>query len=401
MQITKSQARRFLLAYQGLWPPCSLDGKTGIMAYMQRTRCIQYDPLDIVGTNPDLVLQARVAGYRPEMLRELLYQERRLLDGWDKNVSIYPVEDWPFFRRVRAADRRRLEELPEPVQAILPQVRTAIRQHGPLSALELKELGRPLTWDWGWSVSLGKAALESLYFAGELAIHHRVHTRKYYDLVERCLSEDLLRAAEPNPSEEEFQDWYVQRRIGSVGLLWNRAGDGWLGMRPIKSLQRKAALERLVGQGAMQIVQVEGLSEPFYYRSQDQEFLEQALQTSGAEPQAAALAPLDNLLWDRRLLRELFDFDYTWEVYVPADKRRYGYYVLPMLYGERFIARFEPGRVGKRGPLTIENWWWEAGVNPSEKMKTALVAWMGNFLSYRGDRGLALSEQAVEQAGFL
>ena len=399
MQISKSQARRFLLAYQGLWPPCSLEGKAGIMAYMQRTRCIQYDPLDIVGTNPDLVLQARVAGYRPEMLRELLYQERRLLDGWDKNVSIYPVEDWPFFRRVRGADQRRLEELPEPVQAILPQVRTAIRQHGPLSALELKKLGQPLTWDWGWSVSLGKAALESLYFAGELAIHHRVHTRRYYDLVERCLPGELLRAGEPNPSEEAYHDWYVERRIGSVGLLWNRAGEGWLGMGPIKSPQRKAALERLVGQGAMQTVQVEGLSEPFYYRSQDQEFLEQTLQTSGAEPQAAALAPLDNALWDRRLLRELFDFEYTWEVYVPAEKRRYGYYVLPVLYGDRFIARFEPGRVGKRSPLKIENWWWEAGVNPSQEMKAALVRWMGNFLSYRGERGLALSAQAVEQAG--
>ena len=154
----------------------------------------------------------------------------------------------------------------------------------------------------------------------------------------------------------------------------------------------------------MRTVRVDGLSDPFYYRSQDQEFLEQALQTgglqtSGAEPQAAALAPLDNLLWDRRLLRELFGFEYTWEVYVPADKRRYGYYVLPVLYGERFIARFEPGRVGKMGPLTIQNWWWEAGVNPPEEMKAALVAWMGNFLSYRGHRGLVVSAQAVEQAG--
>lgn len=399
MQITKSQARRFLLAYQGLWPPYQLEGKAGIMAYMQRTRCIQYDPLDIVGTNPDLVLQARVAGYRPEMLRELLYQERRLLDGWDKNMSIYPVEDWPYFRRTRETDASLVERRPSQVQEILPQVRAAMREYGPLSSLELKEVGEAVQWDWGWPASLARAALESLYFMGELAIHHRVHTRKYYDLIERCLPEELLRAEEPNPSEEGYHDWYVQRRIGSVGLLWNRAGEGWLGMGPIKSQERKAALERLAEQGVMQTVQVEGLSDPFYYRSQEQAFLEQVLQTGEAEPQAAALAPLDNLLWDRRLLRELFDFEYTWEVYVPADKRRYGYYVLPVLYGERFIARFEPGRVGKGGPLTIENWWWEAGVNPSEEMKAALVAWMGNFLSYRGDRGLALSAQAVEQSG--
>jgi uncharacterized protein YcaQ len=268
-----------------------------------------------------------------------------------------------------------------------------------LSALELKELGAPVEWDWGWPASLARAALESLYFAGELLIHHRVHTRKYYDMTERCLPQRLLEAAEPNPSDEQYHEWYVQRRTGSVGLLWNRSGEAWLGMSSIKSPQRKAALERLVKQGAMQTVQVEGLAEPFYYRSQDQATVEQALAGSEPEAQAAALAPLDNLLWDRRLLRELFDFDYTWEVYVPVEKRRYGYYVLPVLYGERFVARFEPGREGKGGPLKINNWWWEAGVNPSAEMKAALLNWMEGFLAYCGASGLEVGQQTQEQVG--
>jgi uncharacterized protein len=89
MQITKIQARRFLLAYQGLLPPRKLKGKTGILAFISQVGCIQYDPLDIVGNNPDLVLQSRVQGYRREMLKELLYEDRKLLDGWDKMMAIY------------------------------------------------------------------------------------------------------------------------------------------------------------------------------------------------------------------------------------------------------------------------------------------------------------------------
>ena len=101
LTLSNQQARRFLLAHHRLWPPYELEGKAGALAYVRRVGCIQFDPLNIVGRNPDLVLQSRVSNYRPALLEELLYQDRRLLDGWDKNMSIYAVEDWPCFRRRR------------------------------------------------------------------------------------------------------------------------------------------------------------------------------------------------------------------------------------------------------------------------------------------------------------
>ena len=414
MQITRSQARRFLLLFQNLWPPHDLAGqagaskaragqagagKAGIMAYLQRVRCIQYDPLDIVGNNADLVLQARLGDYRPEMLRELLYQERRLLDGWDKLMSILPTEDWPYFRRQREAHQRKLEALPEQLRVNLPRVREAICQHGSLSALELKELGESLQGDWGWQVSLAKAALGQLYFSGELVVHHRVHTRKYYELVERCLTEDLVQADEPIPSESDYLEWRLLRRIGSVGMLWGRMGEAWLGLEWIKTPQRRRILDRLVSKGRLQVVIVEGVSEPFYIRRQDQDLLEQAMQTDTPEPRVAALAPLDNLIWDRRMLRELFEFTYSWEVYLPAAKRRYGYYVLPVLYGERFIARFEPGWDRKNRRLRIKNWWWEGGIEPSGEMHSALREWLVGFMGYCGASELDVEAEVVEQAG--
>ncbi|HEY6675965.1 MAG TPA: crosslink repair DNA glycosylase YcaQ family protein, partial [Terrimicrobium sp.] len=99
--IRKAQARRFLLAHLGLWPPRQLRGKRGVLDYIRHVNCIQYDPINVVGQNPHLVLQSRVRGYKPAMLGALLYEDRKLLDGFDKQMSIYPIEDWPCFAYYR------------------------------------------------------------------------------------------------------------------------------------------------------------------------------------------------------------------------------------------------------------------------------------------------------------
>ncbi|MCL7455012.1 MAG: winged helix DNA-binding domain-containing protein [Anaerolineae bacterium] len=401
MQISKTEARRFLLAYQNLLSPVSLQGKSGILAHFCRVGCIQFDPLNIVGHNPDLVLQARVRDFQPQMLRELLYKDRKLLDGWDKVTSIYCVEDWPYFRRGREAAKRRRGKNAEAIHSVLPQVRAAIEERGPLSSADL-DLGEMVDWDWAQS-RLARAVLDSMYSWGELVVHHKVHTRKFYDFARRCLPQELLQAADPNETEEQYQDWQVQRRIGSVGLLWNRSGDVWLGMHSRKnrysltSQERRAALERLIHGGKVVSVQVEGIKEPFYLRSQELAYLDQARRMD--EPaRAVVMAPLDNLLWDRRMLREIFDFDYKWEVYIPVDKRRYGYYVLPVLYGDRFIARFEPGYEKQQGILTIKGWWWEDGVAPSQQMRTDLADCFRRFLRYLDAKCLQIDPQPLGRA---
>jgi hypothetical protein len=395
LSLTRQQARRFILAHQGLWPPYGLAGKSGVLNYVRRVGCIQYDPLDVVGRNPELVLQARVADYRPALLEELLYDERRLLDGWDKNMSIYPVEDWPYFRRRREAYRRNPGRSPEAVRSVLPQVRQAIETRGPLSSIDLEI---DCTVDWAWAPTrLARAALESMYWWGELIVHHKVHTRKVYDFSHRHLPAGLLAAPDPNPTEEGYHDWYILRRLGAVGLLWNRAGDAWLGMREIKSRARTAALERLLAQDKVLAVAVEGIDVPFYLRRQDEPLLERVLAGSAPPSPAAIIAPLDNLIWDRRLVQALFDFEYVWEVYKPVQERRYGYYVLPVLHGDRFVARFEPGRDDDRSTLLIKNWWWEPDVEPSPELQTALRAGFERFLDYLGAEQIEVDSELVQR----
>jgi uncharacterized protein len=397
LTLTNQQARRFILAHQGLWPPHELEDKSGVLAYIRRVGCIQFDPLNIVGHNPELVLQARVSDFRPAMLQELLYEERKLVDGWDKMKSIYGVEDWPYFRRRREAARRRLGDSSRPATAILPQVRQEIERRGPLSSIDLDF---DQTVDWSWAPTrIARAALDSMYSWGELIIHHRMHTRKVYDFARHHIPEALLSAPDPNETEEQFHDWRILRRIGSIGLVWGKAGDAWLGMRDIKSKERRAALARLIEQDQVVEVHVEGIDPPLYMRSEDRQTLDEALDAQDLAPRAAIIAPLDNLIWDRRFVEEMFDFYYRWEVYTPVAKRQYGYYVLPILYGDRFVARFDPGRDKPSGALVIQNWWWESGVVPSERMQAELERCFSRFLCYLNADQLQIDREVVERAG--
>lgn len=397
LTLTKAQARHFILDHQGLWPPYELEGKCGVLHYIHQVGCIQFDPLNIVGRNPELVLQARVSEFQPRMLQELLYKDRTLLDGYDKMMSIYRVEDWPYFRRRRDSARRRLGKRFEAVSSILPQIRKEIEERGPLSSLDLT-YDKKVDWSWG-STRLARAALESMYFLGELVIHHKINTRKVYDFAKRHIPEELLSASDPNETEEQYQDWHVLRRIGSVGFLWRTASTVWHGIHGTRSKERNATLTRLLRQGKVMELRVEGIKPPLYMRSEDKPRLKQILGSDDPLPHAAVLAPLDNLLWDRRLIAELFDFDYRWEVYTPVAKRRYGYYVLPVLYGDRFVARFEPGHDKKDGALIVKKWWWEPEVTQSERMHFELSNCFKRFLRYLSADILRIESTTADQAG--
>lgn len=377
--LTKEQARRFILSYQGLYPPHADSGKDGILGFIHRVGCVQYDPLNIVGRNPDLVLQSRIADYRPTMLRELLYEDRKLLDGWDKMMAIYPLEDWPYFRRYREAAFH--DPRAKAVESIMPAIRRALEERGPLSSLDL-EFDLRVDWPWGPARS-ARAAMENMFFRGELVVHHRINTRRIYDLAERQLSTALLEKSEPNPTQEEYLDWHIHRRISSFGLIWNRSGEAWLGIIGAKAGERRVALERLKKKNRLIEVGIDGLTSPCYIPVESHGLLNEIVcnQEKKAE-KAAFLAPLDNLLWDRRFIQELFNFDYRWEVYKPVSKRRYGYYVLPILFGHRFVGRFEP-RIDKNSQaLIVEGWWWESDVVVTDTMRSSLVEAFRRFMVY-------------------
>ena len=380
IQVSKGQARRFMLRHQGLLPPRKLRGKAGILDFFGRVGNIQFDSINVVGGNPDLVLQARVANYRPKLLNELLYKERELIDGWDKQASIFRVGDWPHFARRRKAMQAYYG--PELVAggklSVADKVKEAIGERGPLSSIDIKDDSR-IDWHWGVPTSMTRAAMEALYAIGELGIDHRVHTRRSFDLMEKLIGAKLMRAEEPHPKDEDYLDWHLMRRVGSMGLAHPKAGEAWSGMysgtEGVSAKERNVGLKRLVEAGKLAQVEVEGLAgQVFYVRGDDLDGLEAAKRRSRAKKRAAFIAPLDNLMWQRHVIGMVFDFEYTWEVYVPAAKRKYGYYVLPVLYGDRLVGRVDPKFHRDSGVLEIKGWWWEEGVDPKDEEMLAAVA---------------------------
>ncbi len=398
LKLTQKQARRFLLAHHALWPPRKFKGKRGAVDFIRSVGTIQFDPINVVGRNADLVLQSRIRGYKPEMLHELLYEDRSLLDGFDKVASIYETADWPYFKRRR--DRMRAEhgQPSNPAMKIADEVIEAIREGGPKSSIDFKS-EETIKWNWGVNTSLPRACLEILYAMGEVVVHDRIGTRRYFELAERALPRDVFTAADPNVSTDAYRDWHVLRRVGGLGIANPAGGDWWLGMHQMNARTRGAALERLAGQGELIAFEIEDVPDrTFFIRTADEPTLDRIRRGRPPKARAVLIGALDNLMWDRNMLRWIFNFDYVWEVYKPVAQRRYGYYVLPVLYGDRFIARMDPSFDRERRELTINNWWWEDKIEVDDQMRSALAACFRDFMAFLGADRLVLGAKAKRKA---
>ncbi|MBP5727166.1 MAG: YcaQ family DNA glycosylase [Clostridia bacterium] len=397
-ELTKEQAREFILARQGLSGSYRFAGKEGAYAYIRQAGCIQYDPVDVCGRNAELTLQSRVKGFQKEMLADLLYKDRLLVDYADKELSVWPAEDWPYFSRYRERSRALgatfsgLAELEEAAIAY-------IRENGPVSSDTLPIDGEifwhsSMHWSGNWhkKSQAARSVLEQLYTDGTLIIHHKNGSRKFYDLAERHFAAPLLKADPPCEDDEALLRWRVLRRIGAVGLLWNKNSAAFLGI-DMDAEKRRLAFSGLESAGKILPVRVEGIRTTFYYSSEDEPLMQTViLGVSDQKPRMEFLAPLDPLLWDKRLVSDLWGFHYTWEIYTPADKRKYGYYTLPILWGTDFIGRIEAVADRKTGTLLVRNVWFEDGVRRTKKLRDALFRTIHRFSKFNACSTVEVSD---------
>ena len=404
LELTKTQARIFILAKQGLLGSHRFSGKEGAYAYVRQAGCIQFDPVDVCGKNAELTLQSRVKGFRKSMLAELLYKDRLLVDYADKELSIWPVEDWPYFFPYRERSRSLGESFPG-LAELEREALAYIRAKGPVSGDTLPIRGEifwhsSMHWSGNWhkKSKAARSVLEQLYTDGALVIHHKNGSRKFYDLAERHLEPSLLTAAFPCADEEELLCWRVLRRIGAVGLLWDRNSPALLGIE-LKADRRRAVFSALEARGAILPARVEGIRAAFYFRAEDEPLMRSVL--AGTLDQIARLeflAPLDPLFWDKALVAALWDFHYSWEIYTPADKRKYGHYTLPVLWGSDFIGRIEAVADHKSAVLRVKNIWLEPGVPQTKKLRLALDRTLRRFAAFNDCMTVELCEYGMAGA---
>jgi uncharacterized protein len=381
MKVTAEAARRFLVARQALAPARSLEGgPDAVLDVFRRLGSIQFDPLAVAGRTHDLVLHARVAEYDP-IWCDLLYERREIFEAYNKGLSFVPASEFPWFRGTWAQNGRRvLAENPDVAERVLERVRA----EGPLSSLDF-ESERGATTDWfGIPTNTVRAVLEAYSVTGVLGLARRDGNRRYYDVVERLLPADLL--AREIPLREQLRHKLLSRYRAHGLLGVGGGGDIFGGLGPAKPDPRRpghpgrtAVREELVATGELVPVEIESVRGKRFVLREEVDLLEGPPEPP---PSVAFLPPFDPLVWDRGLLGSLFEFEYVWELFIPPAKRRWGWYVLPILFGDRLVGRIEPRIDRAGGRVQVLNLWWENGFAPGrtegfvDAMRDALRAYL-------------------------
>ncbi|HEX7490148.1 MAG TPA: crosslink repair DNA glycosylase YcaQ family protein [Candidatus Limnocylindrales bacterium] len=394
-QISIAIARRFLAIRHLLAPPRSLPGSPeSVLAVVDRLGSLQFDPLEVAGRNHDLVLQARISGYNRGLTDELLYGRRLLFETYNKALNLLPTRELPYYRiSWQNGMDGRSGNLVREHAALAEKMLAAITAEGPKCSGDF-ERGAAIDWWWG-PTNAAKAVLDALNVSGRLNLAKRDRNRRYYDLTERLFPADLLETR--IPEREQLRHKLLSRYRGHGLLGTGGSGELWYGTGPAAT--RTDLRRELVERGELVEVGVEGLKGSRFVVGDELPMLaeaERAVSVEGAADHASYtagcsfLAPLDPLMWDRSALEPLYDFTYRWEVYTPAAKRRWGYYVLPILFGDRLVGRIEPRIDRKAKVVRILGLSWEDGFDPlaAPGFLPAFAGALNAYLAFGGARAL-------------
>jgi uncharacterized protein YcaQ len=353
VEVTTEAARRFLVARHALAPPRSLTGgPAAVLEVIRKLGSIQFDPIAVAGRNHDLMLHARVAGYEPAWCEEL-YERREIFEATNKALSFVPSSEFPWFRHAmgRKGPRFHNAALTDNA-AVAERVLERIRAEGPLSSRDF-EGAAGATKDWfGLPENAVRSVLEAYTVTGVIGLARRDGNVRYYDLLERLLPPELL--AREVPEREQVRHKLLSR-YRAHGLL-GAGGAGGTFARIAAPEVRRALHKELVERGALVPVEIEGVRGKRFVLPDELELLHAPPQPT---PSVAFIPPFDSLLWDTKLLAGLFGFEYVWEGFFKPEKRRWGYYVLPILFGDRFVGRIEPRIDRERACVEVLGVWWE------------------------------------------
>ncbi len=342
------QARRLAITRQQLAGERAPANARGIMKVMRDLGCLQIDPISAVARSPYLVLWSRLGAYDPAHLHALLWRDRRLFEYWAHCASIVLTEDYPihnWLMRNHASDDSlwsdRVRHWIKDNQALLRALMSRIRRDGPIPSRELDEAGAaPRAWiSTGWTSGRNVSRmLDFLWMQGKIMVAGRDGLQKSWDLSERCLPEWTPRE---RCSEHKIVRAAAQKSLRALGVATARQISLHYVRGRYPNLQ--SVLDQLEVEKRVERVQIVEEGTPWrgewYIHTDDLPLLDRLTQVWA--PRTTLLSPFDNLICDRARTRVLFGFDYTIEIYIPASKRKYGYYVLPILHGDALIGRVD------------------------------------------------------------
>jgi uncharacterized protein YcaQ len=403
MLISKDVARRFLLGRQGLWPGRRWRSPGGTERAMRTMENVQLDPLQVVARAQDLALASRVVDYRPDDWATLTYERRRFFE-WGGWLALRPIDELPYFRVLMRRSRSwgRMATLADDfaLGPAIEEMRRLLREGRELSNRSFSMDSRSRVDTYRSRKDSG-LALHYLWRVGEAMVTRRERFERVYARPESVVPARFLAEA----GETEAEDYLLLKDVAAAGLSRLTGVNGAL-HRDIRPAEVADWRDRKLADGELIEVIVEGHPGRHVALASDGAALEamaagriprgwRPLETSTSD-EATFLSPLDPVIGDRGRLRRLFDFDYKWEVYDKAENRRYGYYVLPILWGDRLVARFDAKLDRPTMTLVINGFWLEdAGLATDEAFADAVARGMIRFLAFLG--AVALDARTVPQ----
>jgi uncharacterized protein YcaQ len=393
--IRNAEARRLFMAAQGLsQPPGRRLTRQGLQDLVEQLGFVQVDSINTVERAHHLILFSRNRTYRHGQLGHLLEREAALFENWTHDASVIPTRFYPYwmrrFEREREALRVRWRDWHSAgFEAKLDDVLAHVRAEGPVMARHLGEgrKGNGAGW-WDWHPS--KTALEYLWRTGELAVARREGFQKVYDLAERVVPACHREAA---ASTEALVDWACNGALERLGFATHgELAAFWGAITPAEAAQW---CERNRGRGIVEVL-VEpakgGKPRPAYARP---DILEVLADTPPPPGQLRVLSPFDPLIRDRNRAERLFDFRYRIEVFVPEAQRQYGYYVFPLLEGDRFVGRIDMKCRRDQGALAVTGLWLEPRLKLTGAREAKLAAELDRLARFTG------AERVVFENGHL
>lgn len=346
---TLDTVRLLLLAVQGLIkPPAHPANKVDVLAAIRRMGALQIDTIHVVARSPYLVLFSRLGNYNPTWLEEL-EAEGKLFEYWSHAACFLPIEDYPLYvsRMQKHIQRYYTPEWGAQHQATIDVVMGRIQAEGEVRSVDFERTdGKKGSW-WDWKEE--KRVLEYLHTVGELMIARRERFQRIYDLRERIFPDWNPTQALPL---EEAEDELAVRSVQLLGAAPARWVPDYFRL-PKQGMAMR--LERLAEAGRLIRITVEDREEPWYLHPENLALAEYAAMGEISPTYTTLLSPFDPLIWDRERTRTLFNFDFSLECYLPQPKRRYGYYLLPILYEGQLIGRLDAKAYRKEGIFEVKS----------------------------------------------
>lgn len=368
LTITPTIARRLAITAQKLSGPTPNGSPQMIWETLQQIRCLQLDPIRAVERTQYLVLWSRVGQYKREDLHHLIYHERKLFEYWAHAASIVLAEDYPLHEWLMrhygergSSWSKRLNAWVKENEGLKQYILSEIEKQGALLTNVFEDQAQVPWSSGGWTSGRSVAyMLDYLWTKGEIMVSKRDGLKRWWDLSHRVL-----------PTHSRTGGWTAEQ-VTADGLQKSLKA---LGLGRARDIQRHfienrypaadQVLPELIKQKKFIPVQVEGWSGDWYIHHDTLPLVEQ-LQNGGWQPRTTLLSPFDNLIRDRDRTLDMWNFYYRIEIYVPAAKRQYGYYVLPILHGDQLIGRISPRMDYKKRVLTVEAVYLEPGVPAAE-----------------------------------